>query len=219
MSDTARRMSMSLSLVAVLLVGCLHDQPNGRSTSPSAKGASGAAGKSAPANAFYVYADEDSAHNQFSPTGWLGDFETAVDFQANSTEEPRFGKSCIKVSYDAGGDSGWFSLYWLYPSGNWGKAAGRNIEGATRLTFWARGQKGGEVVSFKMGGVPGPNADSAEAGMAGVTLTSSWEKFSIDLSKAKLTNIVGGFACTVTRADNPKGCTFYLDDILYELPR
>ena len=208
---------MSLSLVGVLLAGCIQDRPNGRAASPSAKGPVDAAGQSTASNAVHVYADEDSPQNQFSPTGWLGDFESAVDFEPGSTEEPRTGKSCVKLAYGTKGDSGWFTLYWLHPKGNWGKVAGRNIGRATRLTFWARGQKGGEVVSFKVGGVPGPHGDSAEEGMAQVALKSSWQRYSIGLSNAKLGNVVGGFACTVTRADNPQGCTFYLDDILYEL--
>jgi hypothetical protein len=108
-------------------------------------------------------------------------------------------------------------VYWLSPADNWGKLPGRSIRGATRLTFWAAGSKGGEIVEFKAGGIRGQgHDDSFEAGTGSVPLTREWQKFVIDLKGSKLTSVIGGFAWVATSTANPNGLTFYLDNIRYE---
>ena len=219
MTATVRPLLIVVCCLSVLLAGCPHDQANGpdgpgsSEKRPSDVSEVGYAGK-----VVHVYADAESPGNQFAPSGWLGDYETDVELETACGEEPRAGKTCTKVAYGAEGENGWASLYWLHPKARWDQIAGHDLEGAVRLTFWARGEKGGEMVSFKMGGVRVPQGDTGEAGLEKLALSPSWAKFTIDLSGADLRNVMGGFACTVKKDDNPEGCTFYLDEIRYEMP-
>jgi hypothetical protein len=126
--------------------------------------------------------------------------------------------SCIQVTY-TGGPQGWAGVYWQFPDNNWGDSPGRNLSGASRLVFWAKGQKGGERVEFKVGGINDPKKpshDSLETSLGYVTLTNKWQQYVIDLKGQNLENVIGAFAWTARISDNPSGLVFYLDDISYE---
>lgn len=109
-------------------------------------------------------------------------------------------------------------MYWQTPANNWGdKTGGFNLTGKKRLTFWARGAKGGEAITeFKMGGISGQNGDSDSASLGSITLTQEWRKFTVELANKDLRHIIGGFFWSANRGSNPNGMTFYLDDIRYE---
>ncbi|MFA5320516.1 MAG: hypothetical protein WC418_04965, partial [Candidatus Omnitrophota bacterium] len=101
---------------------------------------------------------------------------------------------------------------------NWGSIdAGIDLSKATKVTFWARGAKGGErIEEFKIGGIMGEFSDSDTAGIGPVVLTKDWQQYAIDLKGKDLSYIIGGF-CWATNADvNPDGVIFYLDEIKYE---
>ena len=68
------------------------------------------------------------------------------------------------------------------------KRAGFDLSNATKLTFWARGEDGGEVVSFKLGilGADKKYSDSDHAELPDVVLTKEWKQYSIDLSGKNL---------------------------------
>ena len=103
------------------------------------------------------------------------------------------------------------------PADDWGnQPGGLNLTGATKLSFWARGAGGGEVVSFEYGilGSDKKFHDSSGGKLSNVTLTDQWQKYSIDLSGRDLSDIKTGFAWVV--AADGKPVTFYLDDIKYE---
>ena len=86
-----------------------------------------------------------------------------------------------------------------------------------KLTFWARGEKGGErIEEFKMGGISGPYPDSATASIGPLILTPEWKQYAIDLVGKDLSHVIGGFAWSANLDNNPNGCTFYLDEIRYE---
>ena len=89
-----------------------------------------------------------------------------------------------------------------------------------KLTFWAKGKKGEEVVEFKSGGIDNSSKkyrDSYEETLGRITLTTNWQEYTIDLSNASLKSVIGGF-CWVASADyNSKNrITFFLDDICFE---
>ena len=108
---------------------------------------------------------------------------------------------------------------WQSPPNDWGdKPGGWNITGAKRLSFWARGEQGGEVASFQLGllGSDKKFFDSASAKREQVTLTTEWQSFQIDLSGKDLNRIKTGFAITVAGSGRP--FTIYLDDVKYEAP-
>ncbi|MCB4792312.1 MAG: hypothetical protein LHV68_10575 [Elusimicrobia bacterium] len=167
-----------------------------------------------------VYNDSASKDNHYAPTGWMGDFGD-IKIKSDYAENPHSGKTCIKITYsgEMKQNAGWGGIYWQYPNGNWGtnKKGGLNLTGAKALTFWAKGEKGGEIISeFKMGGITGEYGDTDSKSIGPVTLTNKWEKYSINLVGADLTNVIGGYCFAASKDDNPNGFTIYLDDIQYE---
>ena len=172
---------------------------------------------------FYVYADSGSLDNHFIPSGWMPGAGTAQDIKMDtkSTDDPYSGDTCIKVDYKDASGNRWAGVYWQNPPGNWGKVpnAGYNLQGAEKLTFWARGAKGGEVINeFKMGGLTdGPFIDSDTASAGPITLTRDWKKYTIDLRGRDLSYVIGGFAwATNIDSNDPNGIVFYIDEIRYE---
>ena len=168
---------------------------------------------------FYVFSDKSSIKNHFIPSGWMGDYGD-IKYDGSSTEDPYLGDTCIKTVYSAKGAQGarWAGIYWQHPANNWGAVdAGFDLSKATKVTFWARGEKGGErIEEFKIGGIMGENSDSDTAGVGPVILNKEWTQYTIDLKGKDLSYIIGGF-CWATNADvNPEGATFYLDEIKYE---
>ncbi len=168
---------------------------------------------------FAVYIDKRSLKNHFVPSGFMGDY-TDIKMDDACEEDPHSGDTCIKFTYTAQGSRGarWAGVYWLEPANNWGNIdAGYDLSKAKKLTFWARGEKGGErIEAFKVGGIQGKYSDSDSAEIGPIVLTKEWKKYTIDLSGKDMSYIIGGF-CWVTNMDvNPNGCTFYLDDIIYE---
>ena len=170
-------------------------------------------------NVFYVYSDKGARVNHYIPSGWMGDYGD-VKIDDSNTTDPADGKTCIKLTYSAKGTqgAGWTGIFWQHPSNNWGeKPGGYDLSAYKRLTFWARGEAGGEkVAEFKMGGITGEHGDSDSASVGPIVLTKDWKKYTIDLSDKNLSHIIGGFAWSASRDDNPNGFVVYLDEIRYE---
>lgn len=173
----------------------------------------------APPPPFYVYANKASPGNHFLPSGWMGDADD-LTLDAGNTEHPREGATCIKIRYSAVGSKShqWAGLFWQERFNEWaGRPSGYDLSRMKRLAFWARGEKGGEVINqFKVGGVIGSHRDSGSAQIGPVTLGRDWKLYTIDLSKADLSRIVGGFSFALAFMDNPSGADFYLDEIRFE---
>lgn len=153
----------------------------------------------------------------FYPDGFMGDFNS-IHLNYHSSMNPFEGGSCVEIKYSADGPKGWAGIYWLYPNNNWGnQASGRNLVGANKLTFHARGERGGEKAEFKIGGVTGKYEDSVNPPKTIlVILTSEWKEYTITLNDLDLSNVFGGFCWVTNTAQNPKGCTIYLDKIEYK---
>ena len=168
---------------------------------------------------FAVYVENASKNNHFIPSGWMGDYGDLKLSQA-ATDKPRSGQTAIKITYTAKmtQGAGWAGIYWQQPANNWGdKKGGFNLTGATKLTFWARGEQGGEkIAEFKVGGITGEFPDSDSSSIGPVELTKEWQKFTIDLKGKDMSYIVGGFAFAMSKDDNPNGAVFFLDDIIFE---
>jgi len=130
------------------------------------------------------------------------------------------GKSVIRIEYTAKATqgAGWAGIYWQHPANNWGnREGGYNLNGARQLVFRARGEKGGErIAEFKVGGMEGSYRDSGAAALGPMELTKNWQYYTIPLEGQELSSIAGGFALTMTRDENPRGATVYLDDIRFE---
>lgn len=144
-----------------------------------------------------------------------------LEMDENYTQRPRPGDrdgKCIRISWQPR-RSTWAGLYWQSPAGNWGTQPGRNVEGATRVVFWAAGDLGSEVVEFRAGGLRTmnlPYKDSFGVSLGAVRLSGAWRRYEISLRAQKLSSVIGAFAWVVRKASNPSVVTFYLDDIHYE---
>jgi hypothetical protein len=169
---------------------------------------------------FIVYHNKGTKDNHYVPSGFMpnGKCLTLEDTWQENCQE---GSSCMKIVYDtecSRNDQKWAGIYWLNPANNWGsRKGGFNLEGASRITFWARGENGGErIEEFAIGGVTGDYPDSDSAVIGPVILTKEWRQYNIDLRGKDLSYISGGFSWSTNVEVNPHGCTFYLDIIQYE---
>ena len=209
----------------VAMIGAVYGQstpatPTGTPVAPEAKViAKEVANPGQETKAFWVYADKHSPDNHYIPSGWIGDYGD-IGIVDESVENPHSGTTCIKFSYSAKKTQGqgWAGVYWQNPPNNWGsKKGGFDLTGMTKLTFWARGAKGDEVIQkFLVGGIKGTYPDSAAVELGPVELSDVWRQYTINLVGKDLSYISAGF-CWVTTADlNSHGATFYLDDIKFE---
>lgn len=168
-----------------------------------------------------VYSDAGSHVNSFQPSGWMGDMER-IDLDRACEINPYSGRTCIRITYKPGRffSQGWSGIYWQYPLNNWGDYPGYELSKVSKLTFWARGEKGNEMAEFKVGGIriwQKPHCDSfGPVSTSIVELSSQWKKFTIDLRDCDTSNVIGGFCFATNRLQNMNGCIIYLDDIQFE---
>lgn len=171
----------------------------------------------------YVYKDKGWL-NAYAASGYMPDGKCVSLNDAWVQNCGKDNESCIQNQFDRDcstveSGTGWAGIFWLNPANNWGDSkGGLNLKGAKQLVFWARGEKGGEVVTFKMGGVgmghQYPDSDGASSDP--ITLTKDWKQYTIDLSGKDLSQIAGGFAWVATAKENQSNITFYLANIYYE---
>jgi len=168
-------------------------------------------------NEFIVYSDKDCADNHYYPSESIGDGQS-LDFNDDWRDNPQSGSSCIRVKYDATGSFGWAGIYWVNPKGNWGnQKGGYDLRFAKKLTFWVRGEKGGEHIAvFRFGGLKGVFPDSDNHGAGPIVLTDKWQQITIDISSRNMRYISAGFSFAITKSYNRRGCIFYIDNIKYE---
>ncbi len=168
---------------------------------------------------FYIYHGPHASDNHYAPSGWMGDYGD-LHFDDHYQAKKNDPKTCIRVDYNAKAKqgAGWAGIYWQHPANNWGnREGGYNLNGAKRLVFVARGDKGGEKISeFKVGGIEGNFRDSGAAAIGPLELTKKWEEYAISLEGQELSSIAGGFCLTMSGADNPTGATVFLDNIRFE---
>lgn len=155
----------------------------------------------------------------FYPSGWMGDYN---DISINNAyiENPYSKPTCIQIKYSPSGPQRWTGIYWQYPENNWGnESKGIDLSDKTKVTFFARGENGGEKAEFKVGGITEEKyKDSIKnpVSTGKITLSDRWQQYTIDLTGQSLQNVIGGFCWVTSKSDNPSGCTIYLDDIKYE---
>ena len=168
---------------------------------------------------FVLYSDDIEAM-PYNPTGFMpAGIGTMLSADAKCPETPHSGKTCMKVDYKD--TKGWGGIVFQNPDNDWGQmAGGYDITGAKTLTFWARGEKGGEKVSFGFGLLNGPKkegqafGDTAKGEAKDTILTKDWKQYTIDVAGKDLTRIKTGFYL-VTGPTAGAATTFYLDDIQF----
>lgn len=160
----------------------------------------------------YVYSDDHPESWFYS--GWMGNHK-ALKVDAGSTYEPHSGKTCMKISYD--GPFDWVGVAWQHPANDWGdKEGGYDLTGVKKLTFWAKGEFGGELINFGVGIIGSDKEfyDTAKSELEDIKLKSNWKKYTIKLNGKDLSRVKTPFYWSLVGArDN---ITFYLDDIRFE---
>ncbi len=155
----------------------------------------------------------DGANGPWYVSGYMGN-TGAMKVDDRCAEKPHSGETCMKVEYSA--NDNWAGIFWQSPAGDWGdKQGGANLSKASTLVFWARGEKGGEKVSFFMGGIgkDKPFHDTANRKLENVVLKKSWTRYRITLDGEDLSQIKTGFGFNFGGQGKP--FAFYLDDIEY----
>lgn len=197
--------------------------------------------------AFDVYTDCGAGGNHFACRARMETNVTIDDAFTGTVVHS--GATVIKNTF-TGRDLDWGGWYLqngillvgdTQPRANWGNYpnAGYDLSGATKLTFWARGERGGERVEFfafgvgrdARSGVPTePYPDSSpKVTLCGssvppwpgcyITLESTWRPYTITLTSLNLSYIIGGFGWVTRAPENAnQDITFYLDDIQYDKP-
>ncbi len=158
-----------------------------------------------------LYGDEMNG-TPFVPAGYMGEV-AAIAMNEQAATQPHSGTTCLKVTYNQQG--GWGGVVWQSPANDWGdKPGGYDLSSAAALTFWARGQKGGERVKFGYGLIDRnkPYFDTAKAETE-VTLSTEWKQYRLPLTGRNGARIKSGFYWTLAGTNDP--ITFYLDDIVY----
>ena len=168
-----------------------------------------------------VYSEGGADEDLFQPTGWMGssgNLENVIHIERDCAVNPHSGKTCLKLTYTPHAFDDWAGVYWQAPINNWGDYPGYNIEGARVLTFWARGEEGGERATFKIGGITGKkHRDSLGPIAKDVRLTKDWTKYTMFLDGSDTSNVIGGFCWATNQYENPRDrTTIYLDDIRFE---
>ena len=149
----------------------------------------------------------------YVPSGFMGSTD-AMAVELNCTDDPKFGKHCAKVTYNKSGD--WGGVVWQNPENDWGqKPGGFDLTGAKKLTFWAKGKTGGEVVKFGVGviGRDQPYFDTTKVEVS-ATLEKEWKQYTIDLANKDLQRVKSGFFFSL--AGQGSSVEFYLDRISFE---
>lgn len=197
---------------------------------------------------FPVYDDISSGGNHFHARGQIPDETAAVGINGSWTNDPHSGATCTRFTFTNTTGLNYGGFYFLNgilvgtkPVPYFGESfvpgtkipvtesTGLDLTGAAELTFWARGEQGGESIEFFVGGVGrGPATgvpllpfyDSTPRWPRRGTLTqltTEWQQYSIDVSELNLTNLMGALGWVANAPNNPLGAVFYLDDIQFEL--
>ncbi|HEV7298346.1 MAG TPA: hypothetical protein VGN72_03205 [Tepidisphaeraceae bacterium] len=158
--------------------------------------------------------EDDLVDAPYVWSGWMGD-GASVAMDDKDSANPHSGNTSMKCEFKS--PSGFGGIVAQSPINDWGDVdGGVDLTGAKKLTFWARGAEGGEVVSFGFGyiGKDKPFHDTANAELKDQQLEKDWKQYAIDLEGKDLTRIKTGFGWVV--AGQGKPVIFFLDDIRYE---
>lgn len=171
--------------------------------------------KGEPRTRFPVSVYEDSFKSMpWAPSGWMGSVES-LTLDGDYTDQPPYeGFASIRMRYE--GKFGWVGVAWQNPANNWGDLeGGYDLTGAAALELWARGEYGGERVSFGVGIIQKDKAhpDSGIRKIDGIRLTREWQRYTIPLKKVDLSSIKTGFVVVLTGRRTP--VTIYLDSIRF----
>ncbi|MBT8101011.1 MAG: hypothetical protein KJO82_14750 [Gammaproteobacteria bacterium] len=157
--------------------------------------------------------EEAFSNMPWVPSGWMGDID-ALTVDGEHRGDPYAGDACIRIHNE--GRFNWVGVAWQHPSNNWGdQKGGHDLTGAGALELWARGEYGGEQVTFGVGLLDKDREfpDSSISKIDGITLTHEWQRYVIPLKNKDLSSLKTGFVVSLTGRSSP--VTIYLDDIRF----
>jgi hypothetical protein len=165
-----------------------------------------------------------SLDSQYHPSGWMGDLEPPATGKLDlTTNEVKIdGQSLVGMRLDyKHGAKGWGGIYWQYPDSNWGDKPGFSLVGAKKISFYAKGERGGEIVEFISGCTTGnPYTDQFRKTTGKVVLSTNWKKYTFDLSnlsEKQLSSVVGAFAWVASGGyDKDSRLITYIADLKVE---
>jgi hypothetical protein len=204
-----------LGLAAIVPLGLLHCEQS-RAPEQSAQALSAAAAPLAPAKPAPVVAalDVSRAYPIVESVGANRRFHLDKTTATDAHSPP----DAWKITFESRGGFGGFC--WKNRAGNEGDAAGDNLSAAgyRRISFWARGEKGGEVAEFRAGGlgnVKTRHRDSFDVSAGKIKLGAGWHDYTIFVKDADLSSVMTPFCVLLYREDNADGAVVYVDDIEY----
>ncbi len=171
--------------------------------------------------------------DEFTASGFMGDgsgddvIVMEVDSAACHVRTPDSRGACYRFDYrpPASGGMGWGGVYWQAPPNNWGNLPGKRVApGATQLRLKAAGAAGGELATFRVGGLSGtdgggepyPNADAFQAEQS-FQLTTELTEYVVPIAAdAGYERVLGGFAWTLLAPADRSPVTLFLDDMRWE---
>lgn len=155
----------------------------------------------------------DGAGGAYSPSGWMGN-AGAISMDPACTDSPKSGAACLKIQYSA--SDNWGGIAYQSPANDWGdQPGGYDLTGAKRLSFWARGENGGEKIEIKVGTIERNKKYHDTAIVARpITLTKDWRKYEVDLTGKDLSVIKTGMVWSL--AGQGKPVAFFLDEVQFE---
>jgi hypothetical protein len=193
---------------------------------------------------FWVYRN-GATHPKmpFTPYGWMSDatnLSQVVEMDVESRDHPNTVTKtspperdrCIRIKL-TWGEATWASVAFIsgpdkppwWGDSNTGRYYNLNALPKKKLVFYARGDKGGEVIKAQIGALGDkPFGDSLANPITSeyLKLTADWTRFEIDLKNAppsELEKICNGFGIVAERAsqaDSPGATQFYIDDVYFE---
>jgi hypothetical protein len=184
---------------------------------------------------FYVYKDFVSGLNHYTQKMWVGDSNADIP-EMDEAAGAYSGLSGIKATLDLTKHNwgGYLFNVGVLPKGqteplvNDGRYnAGHDLRGAEKLSFYARGEQGGERVEFFLGGLGYSETGTAmyaypdstkKVSLGYVTLTKAWKRYEISLKGVNLKRIAAGFGWVSNNLNNSGRSVvrFFVDDIRYE---
>jgi hypothetical protein len=159
----------------------------------------------------------------YAPTGMFGTGTTTTSSActvARSSPTPK--GNCHTATYTPTAGGAFAGVFWQ-DNFNWGTQGGYSIPpGATKITFFARGNAGGETVSFIAGysgaATPAtPCTDTIRADSMPLVLTTTWTAYTLALTGTYPDGVLGAFGWEANAPDaSAPTITFYIDGIQYQ---
>ena len=158
-----------------------------------------------------LYSFDERAGDAQLPFGHLKVYDGFIDTERNC-------EFCIRVEYVPG------------PEGVAGMAfkneQGFDLSTAKKVTFYAMGQDGGEVIKFKAAGKKVDKKEISDMEIfknvkfdkttKDVTLTKDWKRFEIDLSNSDLKGITHPFGFEISKDKNNADSVFYIKGVKHD---